>query len=382
MLASLARWYEVSLLVVPLHGATGIPVPPSIESFCRRIRVVPPPGTLPLARVGNAARRLVGQRRSDDSDGPTTLAFEEMRFSAVHVFRLSALPFAAPYLENHARETWRLDLDEMESASRLRLADMLDAPGDSRARRMRLDASAIARIERDVLRAFPRIYVCSPRELTRVPEQQRAAVRVLPNALPDCPAVPAPTGRGPFTFLFVGSLAFPANADAVSYFCREVWPLVRAHAVRPCRLIVVGSGVSQALIDRTREAQVDFRGAVADVSDCYAEAHAVVVPLRFGGGTRLKVIEALRAGRPVIATTEAMEGIASEAGRDVLIGDGAAALAEHCLRLIREPRLTVALSTHARALYERDHRPSALADVLAADAPMRTSRVVRREGQA
>jgi glycosyltransferase involved in cell wall biosynthesis len=365
VLEQLAAHFAVSLLVVPIHGEIDAPLDRPLRRACTRVVTLEPPDAPSFAHLVRAADALQRRDATSRVAAESVPAFASGTFSVIHLYRLSALPFAAPYLAATPRAAWRIDVDEVESATRHRLADRLQRTSDPRARLARFEAGLVARVERDVLPAFARVYVCSPRELALLPH--RTVARVVPNVLPDAAASRPPRPDAPFTFLFVGSLAAPANSDAILHFCEDVWPLVRAGAGRACRLSIAGAGASDALIARLRRPGVDLLGWVPDVAACYGASHAVVVPLRVGGGTRIKVLEAMRAGRPIVATSEGMAGLAAEPERHVLIGDDAETFARQCLRLMEHDALTTRLAAEARRLYERDHRPASMAAALAAD---------------
>ena len=364
VLEQLAAHYDVSLLAVPVHGHVAARVPLSIARLSAGGHVTLPPARPSLADLAASARRIANAETDHASPAHAPDAFAGIAFSAVHVYRLTALPFAAPYLTTVRRPVRSIDLDEVESATRLRLAGTF-GPGDRRGRLMRVEAGVFAEVERTVIDAFEHVYVCSPRELAALAGSSPCdRVRILPNALPEIPEPEPPPARGPFTFLFVGTLAFPANADAVGYLCDEVLPIVRARAPGPFRMVVVGPSATDHLIGLARSRGVEVRGAVADVSPSYQEAHTVVAPLRHGGGARLKIIEAMRAGRPIVTTTEGMAGIALRPGVHVLIGDDPAAFAAQCIRLMADDSLGRRLARAARDIYIRDHRPAVMADVI------------------
>jgi glycosyltransferase involved in cell wall biosynthesis len=92
-------------------------------------------------------------------------------------------------------------------------------------------------------------------------------------------------------------------------------------------------------------------GAVDDLAPWYRDAHAVIVPIRAGGGTRIKVLEAFRAGRAVVSTSIGMAGIEARHGEHVLIGDSAAQLAQHCARLAADPTIADGLAQQAFQLF-------------------------------
>lgn len=363
VLEQLAAHYDVSLLAVPLHGRVAAPVPPSIARLSAGGHVTLPPARPSLADLAAAARRVASAGNDQALSAHEPGAFAGITFSAVHVYRVTALPFAAPYVTAVRRSARSIDLDEVESATRRRLADTY-RPGHRHGKLMRVEAGVFAEVERTVIDAFEHVYVCSPRELAALAGGRCDRVRILPNVLPEIAEPEPPPAGGAFTFLFVGTLAFPANADAVGYLCNEVLPIVRARAPGPFRVVVVGPGAADHLIGLARSRGVEMPGAVADVSPCYQEAHAVVAPLRHGGGARLKIIEAMRAGRPIVTTSEGMAGIALRPDVHVLIGDDPAAFAAQCIRLMEDYPLGRRLAGAARAVYVRDHRPAVMADVI------------------
>lgn len=156
-----------------------------------------------------------------------------------------------------------------------------------------------------------------------------------------------PPGKG---LLFVGGFEYAPNEDAFFYFCREILPRIRARDPEVC-LRVVGRAPTAAMEAYAAEASgVELVGAAAEVQPFYAEAVVVVVPLRFGGGVKLKTLEAFAAGVPVVATSVGVEGIEARDGVHVCVADDAAGFAERVLELLREPGRGSMLARRARDL--------------------------------
>jgi glycosyltransferase involved in cell wall biosynthesis len=158
----------------------------------------------------------------------------------------------------------------------------------------------------------------------------------------------------PGHLVFVGSMDWMPNDDAVLFFCREVLPRVRA--VEPgVTLSIVGRAPTAAVRRLAEQQGIEVTGRVDDVRGYRAAACAEIVPLRVGGGTRLKIFEAMAAGKAVVSTTIGAEGLPAEPGRHLLIADGAEALAQAVLRVVREPALRRSLEHEARALVARHY---------------------------
>ncbi|WP_415209054.1 glycosyltransferase [Rudaea sp.] len=146
--------------------------------------------------------------------------------------------------------------------------------------------------------------------------------------------------------VFVGSFQHPPNVDAVLWFVREVFPLLRAQA--KIELHVIGNGAPES-IARLALDGVSVHGYVADLATFMDGCRISIAPLRVGAGVKGKVNMAMSYGLPVVATTTAVEGMHVEAGRDVLVADTAAEFAAAILRLYDDEALWSTLSANGLA---------------------------------
>jgi len=209
------------------------------------------------------------------------------------------------------------------------------------------------------------VYLCSKADEQRLlGEIPAARTVVIPNAADvdyyqPRPADPAPDGR---TVLFFGLLSYMPNVDGVIHFVRDIWPhIAAAHPQARCK--IVGGSPPQSLTELAGP-RIEFTGFVPDLRPHLAEAAAVVVPLRLGGGTRLKIVEAMAMGKAIVSTTLGAEGIEAVPGRDILIEDRPEAFASAVNRLLAEPALGARIGQSARQLAERRYAWSAAAQVL------------------
>jgi glycosyltransferase involved in cell wall biosynthesis len=152
------------------------------------------------------------------------------------------------------------------------------------------------------------------------------------------------------TLVFSGTLDFRPNVDAVTWFVREVLPRVRAR--RPdVRLLVVGKRPAPALRQLADQGALMLAGEVTDARPYLAGAAVYVVPMRIGGGVRLKLLEALALELPVVSSGMGAEGVADlRVGEHCLVADDAVDFAEQVLRLLHDPALGVRLGAAGRAL--------------------------------
>jgi GT2 family glycosyltransferase/glycosyltransferase involved in cell wall biosynthesis len=161
------------------------------------------------------------------------------------------------------------------------------------------------------------------------------------------PAHGAGTASSTAELIFVGTMGYLPNRDAMEFFVREVLPLVRRQ--RPdCRLTIVGSGGRRFLSHLAEPRVVEITDRVEDLAPYYQRAHVAIAPLRSGGGSRLKILEAMALGRPVVSTRVGYEGLTLEAGKDLLVADDAAEFAGHVLSLLADRSLWQDIANSAR----------------------------------
>jgi glycosyltransferase involved in cell wall biosynthesis len=154
----------------------------------------------------------------------------------------------------------------------------------------------------------------------------------------------------PPTVVFTGSMDWAANIDGIQFFLTHVWPLVLAG--RPdARFVIVGRNPPASLRSLAQGLKnVEFTGFVDDVRTYVHSAHAFVIPLLVGGGTRIKAFEAMAMGCPVVSTAIGIEGLGAEQDEHYLERDDAASMADALLDLLQNDTLRNALSRQARAL--------------------------------
>jgi glycosyltransferase involved in cell wall biosynthesis len=155
------------------------------------------------------------------------------------------------------------------------------------------------------------------------------------------------------------------NQDAIRWFIDEIHPLLRAET--EYRLFVVGRTPPDWLRDRTLvPAEIEVTGSVDDIRPWIARASVYVVPLRAGGGSRLKILEALAMARPVVSTTVGAEGLELEGGRHLLLADSPSEFTKAILELLGNPEHRSALGKAGRALVEETYDWKCIAPLQAA----------------
>lgn len=187
-----------------------------------------------------------------------------------------------------------------------------------------------------------------------------AAVAHLPNAARG-PSRPHAPRQGGDRLLLVGNLTYPPNIEAATTLAREVLPLVRAARPGATAALV---GPCGAPVEGLAADGVEVVGRVDDLDPWYAGADVVVVPLRHGSGTRIKVLEAFAHRRPVVATPIAVAGLGVGHGDEVLVGTTPGDLAAAVLAVLQDDALAERLVTAAGALHHDRYAPAAVAPVI------------------
>jgi glycosyltransferase involved in cell wall biosynthesis len=225
-----------------------------------------------------------------------------------------------------------VDLDDLET---VRLERMLaNAPWSPSTPVHLAELAKLRRYERRVPRRFARAIVCKAEDRDRFPDGGRN-VEVIPNGVGDLPRSD-PAAEQPGEILFVGTMHYEPNVDAVQRFCRQMLPVIAA--ARPdARFRIVGKEPVPAVWDLQEEGRCLVHPDVPDLTPYFDRAAVVVAPIYLGSGTRLKVLEALARGKAVVATSTAVEGLELEPGRDFELADDPDAFAGVCLRLLADP---------------------------------------------
>jgi glycosyltransferase involved in cell wall biosynthesis len=178
----------------------------------------------------------------------------------------------------------------------------------------------------------------------------RLRVDVISNGVDIQKYEPLPAENASQALLFIGNMQYPPCVDAVLYFYREIFPRIR-RAIGAVDLWIVGRDPRPEVLQLKGEG-IHVTGRVEDVVPYYRQSAVCVVPLRAGGGTRLKILEAMALGRPVVSTTIGCEGLEVVDGEHLLIADSPEQFAEKTVRLLTDRQLYQHISTNGRQVVE------------------------------
>lgn len=287
--------------------------------------------------------------------------FREIRPELVVLCR----PMLAPYLRAARASGARVVIDADESLVKIALSVARSGSAPLRNRlRFAIEALAVGRMERSAYPHADQLWTSSGEEkpwLASFSDSSR--VFVIPNAV-DGPAE-APPAPEIHAVGFLGWYRYPPNEAAALELMQSIMPEIRA-AGGPRRLVLIGNEPTSTMRKVAAGLEdVTVTGFVADVIPELRDAGILVVPVRSGGGTRVKILEAMAAGVPVVSTPLGVEGLGLRDGEHVLLGDRPAEIATHVIDLARDQALRARLVRAAFDLVARQHSAEAVGSAVA-----------------
>jgi sugar transferase (PEP-CTERM/EpsH1 system associated) len=268
-------------------------------------------------------------------------------FPAVNLPRRLPCP-SVIFTHNVEAEIWRRHAETKAGAAR---------------RLYRTQHARMLRFEGRALRRFDGVLAVSDADRETFerlyPGAIRRPVHVVPTGVDTEFFNPSPSPAAGRSLVFTGSMDWLPNEDAMLWFCREIFPRVRTDEPT-ASLTIVGRAPTPAVRRLAADHGVTVTGRVDDVRPYMKEAAAYVVPLRIGGGTRLKIFEAMAMGKAIVASAVGAEGLPVTDGRDVVIADEPRAFASAVVALLRDVDRRRALEQAARALVVERYEWSAV----------------------
>ena len=332
----LAEHAEVSMLV--FGGGTDDPDQrAALAPSCRRVLFQRLPeraaaddlwGTLPAAAARYAAPEVRDRIAAVvDAHGidVVLLEYTEMgQFAGPYPGARTVLVEHDLSFRSHARQR-RVGIDRRYAAS-----DVLGRGGDW-LRRYRFELASCGRVDQ--------IHVMSAADgelLARLLPDGARRLRVIPNGVDTAHFQPPPPGSPRAGALFVGSFPHLPNLDALDLLLAEIWPRVRERLPR-ARLTVAGARPPQRVLELDGRDGIVVAGEVADLAPLYRSHRLLAVPLRAGSGTRLKILEAMACGLPVVSTEIGAEGIDGPRGGHLTVVDDPASFAGEMVARLEQP---------------------------------------------
>lgn len=346
LLRALATRHQVTLLSFVREGDIPLDPPPT---FCERVETLPWQSYQPrrwrarLALFSSMPRSLV-DTYSSAMQACVGAAEARAQFDVIIASTMDTARYAL-----RSRTPVRV-LEEHNFNTGLMRDQYAQARGVAGRLRYGLTYYKHRRFEEHVYRQFDGCTVVSELDRQRVAELVGEAVplAVIPNCI-DLDYYRSQYLPVPMTCVFNGSLTYSANFDGMQFFLDEIWSRIRRQEPR-AQLKITGATRGVALNRLSLDNSVTLTGYLDDVRPAVGESWVAVAPLRYGGGTRLKILEAMALGTPVVATRKGAEGLEVRDREHLMLADAPAEFAERVLELFRSPDLRQALASNARAL--------------------------------
>jgi len=229
-----------------------------------------------------------------------------------------------------------VDFDDIESVAYRRLEQMRPGRRPARVLLNWYIARWLTRRERELARRWTHVVVCSDHDRHVLRRRLGVTPLVVPNSVRfPARAAQAPPGR--IELLFVGQLTYPPNVQGISWLIHQVWPALRDALGEAARVTIAGMDPCQDVLDLAAVPGVEVLASVPDLAPLYERATISVAPIFAGGGTRIKLIEAMARTRAIVTTRVGCEGLPVTSGRELLIADTPQAFAAAVLELARDP---------------------------------------------
>jgi len=355
VMARLAQRHTIDLLSFTDESAS--PPPSPLDQLCRRIATV----KLPIRATSRRALDTLLSTWPDMGLRLWSVEFRQqlaawLRYGGYDVIQVEGLELAR-YVLNSDKRQGRIIFDDHNAEyllqKRIAAAEIAARGWNAGAVYSSIQWRKLRRFERQVCQQADRV-VC-------VSEADAAAVRQLdatlqPYVIPNGVDTEfyrrenvAPLELPPHTLVFTGTMDFRPNVDAMLWFAHDVLPLVKRD-VPEVHLYIVGQRPHARLEVLRADPAITITGAVEDTRPYTSAAQVYVVPLRMGGGTRLKLLEALALQTPIVSTTLGAEGFAVTSGQELLLVDDAAAFASAIVELLADRDRAQALGAAGRSL--------------------------------
>lgn len=347
---------SVSFVGLQAPSDQASPDPPADSDFERSITLTRgksyTPANIVRGLLGPTPVTLLNYFHRDAADELSKL-IDHWKIDALQLEGVHLMPYLPFIRRTRQNPKVLVDWHNIESELMYRFAAGATAP--LRRLAAKRTAGLIETKEDELLASCPVHTVTSDRERTQLLRRSPSAdIQVIPNGVDvgffsdyagSAPGRSELSSPGP-AILFVGSMDYHANVDAVVWFAEKIWPAFKKRCPG-ARFFVVGRDPAPQ-VRGLAGADITITGTVEDVRPWYAGAAAVVVPIRTGSGTRLKILEAMAAGVPVVSTRLGAEGLEVENGAEVLLADSEAEITRALGEVVSSPELARQLSESAR----------------------------------
>ncbi len=348
----------------------------AVRAICHSVHMVPMRRSRRADLVAWARSQVNGRPFLIERDGMrsmTRLVHElvsELEIDAIHADQLTMAQYAIETANTFNRgqrpsliydahnATWRIVERYASNANPLLRAIV------------QIEARKVRQYEGNLLREFDRTLVVSEADRTALLQavnggssgvkptdgQIASRISVTPIGIDTTEIQPSNANPETSNILALGSLNYPPNADGIRWFANEVFPRVK-HGQSEAALTIAGRNPPRGIrnLGERDGHSITVTGYVPDLQPYFDRAALLVVPVRAGGGMRVRILEGFARGMPMVTTTIGLEGIEATPGQEILVADEASEFANAVLALLRDGRLRKSLAENGRRLVERKY---------------------------
>lgn len=361
LLRQAAKSFDVSLVALNVHGASQEQVAEyrsALGSFCDKVEIWDTPYPWKGWRwqaelIRSTASRVPFSFRPLFSEDLCRMWTEKLAAHPDALVHIDAIDLA---LFVGAADGFRKVLNHHNCESALLARRAARETNPLKKKYLELEAKKIARWERELSGKFQVNTVVSDDDERLLRSINPAAhIHVVENGVDTDYFRPMDIPEEPHSLVFTGSLDWQPNISAIQDFVRDVWPLVK-QGCPDAKLSVAGKSPAENVLRLAdRDSSIAVFPSPEDMRPLLARASVYICPILEGGGTRLKILDAMAMGKPIVSTPIGCEGLRVTPGRDILTGDSAEALADLVLRLFANDALRGQLGSSARDLVEREY---------------------------
>jgi len=244
-----------------------------------------------------------------------------------------------------------------------KVMDFIDALSLNMERRYRCDKGVLKlgayiewqrtkNYEGEVCKQFDRVTVVSPVDKEAIESFENINVNPLGVDTETFPFVPG--WREPYSIIFTGNMGYFPNIEAMHYFAREIFPLIKV-SVPEAKLYIIGANPPRSIRKLNADKNIIVTGFVDSIHEYLARTTVAVCPIRAGSGMQFKILEAMSTGTPVVATEYALGAIQATPGEDIIMANEPAEFAHQVIELLSNPSLRQKLAVNARRLIEKKY---------------------------
>lgn len=290
----------------------------------------------------------------------------QKNYDTVFAARLSSARVADDLIAGGYLSVSRKVCDFDDLLSRFKIRDLeLNGAKQGKLRRalLRREIRIIRDAELKVAGSWQAASLANEQDAGGLSKKVNRIIHTVPNVV-GVSALPPKEGHGN-DILFVGHLGYSPNAQGLARFLQEVWPRIR-ESNPAARFRVVGMSPNPDLVELIASTGAEMHANVPSVAPYYEQCDIVVAPIWQGGGTRIKILEAMAYGKPVVSTTVGAEGLGVQSGIHALIADSAADFAAATLRMLTDGPLRAVVVAEGRKLQQARFGPAAVTKAVSA----------------